>query len=112
MKRFGEYVIDATLCGSILMVLYFHAFRRFDHGPLWFYRWNGIILSAAVISIFTLPFRLKRYPRLLTYIAYDKNGARRKSIVIPLLWFVPVVIGTIIVLRVIVTTIEYVGQLG
>jgi hypothetical protein len=111
VKRLGGYVLDAALATSILMLLYFRTFRPVDHGPVWSYRWNGVVLTAGLSSIVLICFRLKRYPRFLHCIAYDGDGVRRKTIIVPLMWFVPAVVGAVIALRVVVISIEYVSAL-
>jgi hypothetical protein len=43
-------------------------------------------LTAGLSSFVLICFRLKRYPRFLHCVAYDRDGVRRKTIIVPLMW--------------------------
>ncbi|CAE6803963.1 hypothetical protein LMG22931_05544 [Paraburkholderia nemoris] len=111
MKRITGYGLDAFLILCLLVFFYFHAFEKSQNIPPWSSGWGNIRLLLAILAMVTLPFRLKRYLYVSNLVVFGSAGSRRKTIIVPLLWMLVVIFGSLIILRTLVKLFGFGGVL-
>ncbi|MFM0158746.1 hypothetical protein [Paraburkholderia sediminicola] len=93
MKKTIDNAIDIALALVVLVFLYFHGFVDDKHATGIAARYVCIRLIFALIALCILPFRAKRYPRVVNFILFDGEGNRRTTIIFPGVCFVMLVLA-------------------
>ena len=109
MNRKAGFALDAVLIVCLITFFYSHAFEKGKIVSPLVSGWHTANFVIALLAVFVLPFRLKKYPNLNRFISYDRAGDRRKTIAVPLIWMMLFIFGSIVALRVVVKLFELAG---
>lgn len=104
MKKLALYMMDAALVSAVLFFYYVIAF--YGHGRAaisnQMAHWRDVCFVLTLVAMFVIPFRLKSYPSLYNFVMFDSHGERRKTIFVPLVGMVSIIIGTVAIIRIFV----------
>lgn len=105
MKKFALHLMDAVLVSAVLFFYYVQAFYGHGRAPIstQMAHWRDVCFALVLIAMFVLPFRVMRsYPSIYKFSTFNSKGKRRKTIFIPLLTMITIVIGTVVIVRIFV----------
>lgn len=109
MNRKVGYALDAFLLLCLITFFYFHAFEKGKIVSPFVADWHMANFVLVILAMVVLPFRFKNYPGLNKFINYGHSEGRRKTIVVPLLWMMLFLFGSIVAVRIVVKLFELPG---
>ncbi|WP_124891861.1 hypothetical protein [Burkholderia sp. Bp9090] len=103
MKKIALHLMDAALVSAVLFFYYVRAFYGHGRAPIstQMAHWRDACFVLTLIAMFVIPFRVKKsYPSIYNFATFNAKGERRKTIFIPLLTMITIIIGTVAIIRI------------
>ncbi|WP_155741728.1 hypothetical protein [Burkholderia territorii] len=105
MKKIALHLMDAALVSAVLFFYYVCAFYGHGRAPISIQmaHWRDVCFALTLVAMFAIPFRVKKsYPSIYNFATVNAKGERRKTIFIPLLTMIAIIIGTVTIIRILI----------
>ncbi|WP_174913491.1 hypothetical protein [Burkholderia diffusa] len=104
MKNIALRLMDATLVLAVLSFFYIRVVYGHGRTPISIQiaHLRDICFALTLVAMFAIPIRIKSYPAIYNFIEFNTKGEKRKTIIVPLIAMIAIILGTVVIIRIFV----------